>query len=80
MLIELACLISIASFIGVPEKQITGVSATSVEVEGLIPFLDYTFSVTAENAVSSQDRDVTDRTANINITTEEGGKKLYQPI
>ena len=64
---------SLVMFIGVPEKQITGVSVTSVEVEGLTPFLNYTFSVTAENAVSSQDSDVTGRTANTIATTEEGG-------
>ena len=64
---------SLVMFIGVPEKQITGVNVTSVEVEGLTPFLNYTFSVTAENAVSSQDSDVTGRTANIIATTEEGG-------
>ena len=47
---------------------------TSVEVEGLTPFLDYTFSVTAENAVSSQDSHVTGRTASTIATTEEGGE------
>ena len=45
-------------------------------MEGLNPGAKYTFSVTAENAVSSQDSDVTARTANIFITTEEGGKTL----
>ena len=45
-------------------------------MEGLTPGALYTFSVTAENAVSSQDSDVTGRTTNIFITTEEGGKTL----
>ena len=49
-------------------------SVTSVEVEGLTPFLNYTFFVTAENAVSSQDSDVTARTASTIATTEEGGE------
>ena len=48
-------------------------SITLVEVEGLTPFLNYTFSVTAENAVSSQDSNVTARTASTIATTEEGG-------
>ena len=42
-------------------------------VMGLTPGADYTFSVTAENAVSSQDMNITDRTVNISATTEEGG-------
>ena len=50
---------------------------TSVEVEGLTPFLNYTFSVTTENAVSSQDSDVTGRTTNTIATTEEGGIYIH---
>ena len=42
-------------------------------VMGLTPGADYTFSVTAENAVSSQDMNITDRTVTISATTEEGG-------
>ena len=45
-------------------------------MEGLTPGAKYTFSVISENAVSSQDSDVTARTANIFIATEEGGKAL----
>ena len=42
-------------------------------VMGLTPGADYTFSVTAENAVSSQDMNINDRTVTISVTTEEGG-------
>ena len=45
-------------------------------MERLTPGAKYTFSVTAENAVSSQDIDITGRTVNIFIATEEGGKTL----
>ena len=45
-------------------------------MEGLTPGALYTFYVTAENAVSSQDSDITGRTTNIFIATEEGGKTL----
>ena len=45
---------------------------------GLTPGTYYTFSVTAENAVSSQDT-INDRTATITVTTLEGGiSKLRQ--
>ena len=40
---------------------------------GLTPGADYTFSVTAENAVSSQNININDRTVTISVTTEEGG-------
>ena len=46
---------------------------TETVVTGLTPGADYNFSVTAENAVSSQDMNINDRTVNINATTEEGG-------
>ena len=40
---------------------------------GLTPGAYYTFSVTAENAVSSQDKNTYIRTTNITATMEEGG-------
>ena len=49
------------------------VNVSEIIVMGLTPGADYTFSVTAENAVSSQDMNITDRTVNISATTEEGG-------
>ena len=52
-------------------------NATETVVMGLTPGADYTFSVTAENAVSSQDMSITDRTVNISATTEEGGIYMY---
>ena len=51
-------------------------NCTRTIVERLTPGAKYTFSVISENAVSSQDNDVTARTANIFIATEEGGKTL----
>ena len=39
----------------------------------LTPGADYTFSVIAENAVSSQDMNINQRTVNITATTKEGG-------
>ena len=48
-------------------------NVSEIVVMGLTPGADYTFSVTAENAVSSQDMNITDRTVTISATTEEGG-------
>ena len=49
------------------------VNDTETVVPELTPGADYTFSVTAENAVSSQDMNIFDRTVNITTTTKEGG-------
>ena len=46
---------------------------TVTTVEGLVPFLRYTFYVTAENAVSTQDSDAASRTAEASVITKEGG-------
>ena len=51
--------------------------ATELKVTGLTPFFSYTFSVTAENSVSSQDTDTAVRTTSVPITTLEGGTLLY---
>ena len=51
--------------------------ATELKVTGLTPFFSYTFSVTAENSVSSQDTDTAARTTSVPITTLEGGTLLY---
>ena len=48
-------------------------TGTEANVTGLTPGARYTFSVTAENAVSSQDTNINDRTAIATATTEEGG-------
>ena len=47
--------------------------ATELKVTGLTPFFSYTFSVTAENSVSSHDTDTAVRTTSVSITTLEGG-------
>ena len=54
---------------GASTVQLT-VKDTETVVTGLTPGADYNFSVTAENAVSSQDMNINDRTVNINATTE----------
>ena len=46
---------------------------TETNVTGLTPSVLYTFSVTAENDVSSQDNNINVRTITSTATTEEGG-------
>ena len=46
---------------------------TELNVTGLTPFVSYTFSVTAENSVSSQDPNTAVRTVSVSVTTLEGG-------
>jgi hypothetical protein len=46
--------------------------ATQIALTGLTPFMNYTFSVTAENNVSSHDTNVNARTSNTTATTLEG--------
>ena len=53
--------------------SVVTVAATMAEVTGLTPFTDYTFSVTSENAVSSQATDTSSRTSTASATTLEGG-------
>jgi hypothetical protein len=55
------------------DQEITVEGATELKVTGLTPFFSYTFSVTAENSVSSQDTDTAARTTSVSITTLEGG-------
>ena len=43
---------------------------------GLTPAVYYTFLVTAENDVSSQDSNVNVRSANVTATTEKGGTQV----
>ena len=45
-------------------------------VTGLTPGVYYTFSVTAENAVSSQDNNINARTLNVSATTIPGGNEI----
>ena len=56
------------------------VAVSMAEVTGLTPFTDYTFSVTSENAVSSQVTDTSSRTSSVNATTLEGGGSWFQCI
>ena len=53
-------------------------TGTEANVTGLTPGTYYTFSVTAENAVSSQDTNINARTATATATatTEKGGQIL----
>ena len=49
------------------------VNDTETRVTGLTPGVLYTFSVSSENDVSSQDNNINDRSVSITATTEEGG-------
>ena len=59
--------------------ELGGVNGTETSVTGLTPGVNYTFSVTAENAVSSQDNNINARTVRDTANTEEGGmhKQLH---
>ena len=52
---------------------VSEVDDTETNMTGLTPSVLYTFSVTAENEVSSQDNNINVRTVNTTATTEEGG-------
>ena len=52
---------------------VSEVDDTETNVTGLTPSVLYTFSVTAENDVSSQDKNSNVRTVTTTETTEEGG-------
>ena len=49
------------------------VNDTETRVTGLTPGVLYTFSVSSENDVSSQDNNINDRSVSSTATTEEGG-------
>ena len=49
------------------------VNDTETRVTGLTPGILYTFSVSSENDVSSQDNNINDRSVSTTATTEEGG-------
>ena len=53
------------------------VNDTETIVTGLTPCVLYTFSVSAENDVSSQDNNINARSLSTTATTLEGG--LYKP-
>ena len=63
-----------ASHNRVEVETISGVTATEIELTDLVPFLNYTFSVTAENSVSHQDTNINARTSNAAAFTLEGGE------
>ena len=52
---------------------VSEVDDTETNVTGLTPGVLYTFSVTTENDVSSQDNNINVRTVTTTATTEEGG-------
>ena len=54
----------------------TGDPTTEIELTDLVPFLNYTFSVTAENAVSHQDTNINNRTSITAAFTLEGGETI----
>ena len=49
------------------------VNDTETRVTGLTPGVHYTFSVSSENDVSSQDNNINDRSVSTTNRTEEGG-------
>ena len=53
--------------------ELVGVNCTETSVTGLTPGVYYTFSVTAKNAVSSQDNNINARSVRATANTEEGG-------
>ena len=56
---------------------VSEVNGTETIVTGLTPGVLYTFSVSAENGVSSQDNNITAGSLSTTATTPEGG--LYKP-
>ena len=69
--------VSTATTEGGVRVVLSEVTGTETNVTGLTPDTNYTFSVTAENAVSSQDTNINDRTATFTTTTLEGGMYNY---
>ena len=67
------CTVFIGTSVGSVTVELSGVTDTVAIVTGLTPGASYIFSVTAENAVSSQDTDINDRTTYIVATTDEKG-------
>ena len=49
------------------------VNDTETRVTGLTPWVVYTFSVSSENDVSSQDNNINNRSVSTTNRTEEGG-------
>ena len=63
---------------GVGDGVVVGdVNDTETRVTGLTPGVLYTFSVSSENDVSSQDNNINDRSATITIRTREGGLYIH---
>ena len=52
---------------------LSDVNGTETSVSGLTPGVLYTFTVLADNDVSSQDNHTNTRSVSITATTEEGG-------
>ena len=72
-----AHVVSTATSEGGVRVVLSEVTGTETNVMGLTPGTYYTFSVTAENAVSSQDTNINDRTTTITATTLEGGMIVH---
>ena len=58
---------------------VSEVDDTETIVTGLTPGVLYTFSVSAENDVSSQDNNINARSLNITTNTQEGGQCMCKP-
>ena len=74
MLLYNVYVVSTATIEGGVTVVLSEVTGTETNVTGLTPGTYYTFSVTAENAVSPQDTNINDRTTTVTATTLEGGK------
>ena len=59
---------------------VSEVNDTETIVTGLTPGVLYTFSVSAENDVSSQDNNINARTLSTTTTTLEGGQCIVSHI
>ena len=58
---------------------VSEVNDTETIVTGLTPGVLYTFSVSAENDVSSQDSNINGRNLSTTANTQEGGQCMGEP-
>ena len=71
--IMIECTLHTALSPKVQDQVVTGLRTTQIVLTRLIPFLNYTFFVTAENNVFHNDTNVNGRTSNTTANTLEGG-------